>query len=131
MVAKILVILHLAFSVIYGLDFALRYNKQSSMSCAANITYDTTPLECGVICTKKYKDMCRGFLTTGSTCELCMVCQQMDQKLVLTGNAYVTTPFSDVVTTGKIISMHLLGCQIEINLLYWKLIYLLLEISNF
>ena len=73
------------------------------MTCDKNVTHNTTPLECGIICAKKYKDMCRGFLTTGSTCELCMVCQKVDQKLVLTGNVFVTTPFTDVIALGNIV----------------------------
>ena len=109
MALKSLMTLHLMFSFVYGFDFTLRYKKQSSMTCDKNGTHNTTPLGCGVICASKYKDMCRGFLTTGSTCELCMVCQKTDQKLVLSGNVYITTPFSDGTKLGKIIHF----CQNE------------------
>ena len=102
MLVRTLLVLHLAFFCVHGLDFKLRYNKQSSMTCAAKITYDAGSIKCGVRCTEKYKDMCRGFVATGSTCQLCMVCQANDQQLVFTGNVLVAELFTDDIMHGKI-----------------------------
>ena len=71
------------------------------MTCAAEVTHDSQPAECGVICTEKHKDMCRGFVATGSTCQLCMVCQANDQELVLSGNVFVNEPSSKEILHGK------------------------------
>ena len=72
------------------------------MTCAAKITYDAGSIKCGVRCTEKYKDMCRGFVATGSTCQLCMVCQDIDQELVFTGNLFVTELFTRELLEGKV-----------------------------
>ena len=103
MAVNTLLVLQLTFWYVYGLDFTLHYKKQSSMTCAAKITYDAGSIKCGVRCTEKYKDMCRGFVATGSICQLCMVCQQNDQQLVLSGNVLVAKPSSNDILQGKIL----------------------------
>ena len=106
MTVTILVILYSAFSFVYGLNFTIRYNEQTSISCAANITYyvATTPFGCGVLCINKYEEMCVGFSVMEDTCKLCMVGQKTGEEIVLTGNAYVTVPSTNDIADGKIIS---------------------------
>ena len=102
MALRFILILPLAFSCVYGMDITLHYKKQSNMTCAAKITYDAGSIKCGVRCTEKYKDMCGGFVATGSTCQLCMVCQKEDHELVLIGNLYATELVTGDIMHGKI-----------------------------
>ena len=105
MALKSLVIIVLALSCVYGVDITLHYNKQSNMTCAATLkTYNAESIKCGVRCTEKHKDMCRGFVATGGTCQLCMVwvCQESDQQVLLSGNVFGLVTDITFITRGKI-----------------------------
>ena len=101
----VLVILYSVFSFVYGLNFTIQYNKETSISCVATTAYyvATTPIGCGVMCINKYEEMCRGFSVIEDTCELCMVGRKTGNETVLTGGAYVTVPSTGELAQGKII----------------------------
>ena len=123
MALKSLAIIVLAFSCVYGVDITLHYNKQSNMTCAATLkTYNAGSIKCGVRCTEKYKDMCRGFVATGGTCQLCMVwvCQESDQQVLLSGNVFKLV--TDI-THGKIPYY----CQYTNTIIYCCQLYFLLQ----
>ena len=98
-----LLLLHVMFTLSNAWDCAVNYNKQldMNMTCAAKITYNAKSTKCARRCNEKYKDMCRGFVATGSTCELCIVCQENDQQLLLAGNLYVAEPLINEIMKGE------------------------------